>query len=124
MRPQRGCVCQHEALSTLLAAGRRRPARRTLKPTPPNEVAAGGPGAVVLPQVLLVVLGEQCVEERVNAAVGIRQACGQIVDVSFDRGGQGHGGVELTEQLPDPEGEEACPEKQDDGEDQVQHLEE
>lgn len=78
----------------------------------------------MLPQVLLVILGEQRVQKRVDAAVGIRQTCGQVVDVAFGFGGQGQRqrGVELTEQLPDPEGQEACPEEQHDGEDQVQHL--
>lgn len=43
----------------------------------------------MLPQVLLVVLGEQCVEEGVNAAVGVRQTRGQVVDVAFGFGGEG-----------------------------------
>lgn len=43
----------------------------------------------MLPQVLLVVLGEQRVEERVDAAVGVRQACGQVVDVALGFGGEG-----------------------------------
>lgn len=76
----------------------------------------------MLPQVLLVVLGEQRVQKRVDAAVGIRQTRGQVVDVAFGFGGQGQRRVELTQQLPDPEGQEACPEKEHDGEDQVQHL--
>ncbi len=113
---------EHEALSTLLTAGRRRPAWRALKAIPPVEVAASRPGSLVLPQVLLVVLGEQRVQERVDAAVGIRQARGQVVDVAFGLDGQGQRGVELTEQLPDPEGQEAGPEEEHDGEDQVQHL--
>lgn len=49
---------KHKALCTLLTAGRWRPAWRTLKTTPPVEVAASCPGTLVLPQVLLVVLGE------------------------------------------------------------------
>lgn len=43
----------------------------------------------MLPQVFLVVLGEQCVEERVDAAVGIGQTRGQVVDVAFGFGGEG-----------------------------------
>lgn len=30
--------------------------------------------------------------------------------------------MELAQQLPDPEGQEACPEEEHDGEDQVEHL--
>ena len=115
-------MCEHEALSTLLTAGRWRPARGTLKATPPVEVAASRPGALVLPQVLLVVLGEQCVKERVDAAVGVRQTRGQVVDVTFGFGGERQPRVELIQELPDPEWQEACPEEEHDGEDQVQHL--
>lgn len=43
----------------------------------------------MLPQVLLVVLGEQRVQKRVDATVGIGQAGGQVVDVAFGFGGQG-----------------------------------
>lgn len=43
----------------------------------------------MLPQVLLVVLGEKRVEEWVDAAVGVRQTCGQVVDVTFGFGGEG-----------------------------------
>lgn len=50
----------------------------------------------MLPHVLLVVLGQQRVQKRVDAAVGIRQARGQVVDVAFGFEGQGHCGVELT----------------------------
>lgn len=112
---------EHEALRALLAARGRRPARRTLKAAP-AEVAARRPGAVVLPHVVLVVLGQQRVQERVDAAVGVRQARRQVVDVAFGFERQGHGGVELTQQMPDPEGQEAGPEQEDDGEDQIQHL--
>lgn len=73
----------------------------------------------MLPHVLLVVLGQQCVQKRVDAAVGIRQARGQVVDVAFGFQGQGHYGLE---QLPDPKGQEAYPEEEYDGEDQVEHL--
>lgn len=73
----------------------------------------------MIPYVLLVVLGQQCVQKRVDAAVRIRQARGQVVDVAFGFDGHGQLGVELTEQLPDPKGQEACPEEKDDGEDQV-----
>lgn len=76
----------------------------------------------MLPHVLLVVLGQKCVEERVDAAVGICQARGQIVNITLGFGRQGHRGVELAQQLPDPEGQEACPEEEDDGEDQVEYL--
>lgn len=113
---------EHEALRALLAAGRWRPAWRALKAVPPVEVAASCPGPLVLPQVLLVVLGEQRVEKRVDAAVGVCQTRGQVVDVALGFGGQGQRGVELTQQLPDPEGQETCPEEEHDGEDQVQHL--
>lgn len=82
-------MCEHKALSTLLAAGRWRPAWRTLEAAPPVEVAASCPGPLVLPQVLLVVLSEQRVQKRVDAAVGIRQTRGQIVDVAFGFGGEG-----------------------------------
>lgn len=77
---------EHEALGALLAAGRRRPACRTLEATPPAEVAARCPGPLVLPQVVLVVLGEQRVQKGVDAAVGIRQTRGQVVDVAFGFG--------------------------------------
>lgn len=50
----------------------------------------------MLPHVLLVVLGQQCVQKRVDAAVGIRQARGQVVDVAFGFDGHGQWGVELT----------------------------
>lgn len=50
----------------------------------------------MLPHVLLVVLGQQRVQKRVDATVGIRQARGQVVDVAFGFDGQGQGGVELT----------------------------
>lgn len=43
----------------------------------------------MLPQVLLVVLGEQCVQKWVDAAVGICQTRGKVVDVAFGFGGQG-----------------------------------
>lgn len=76
----------------------------------------------MLPCVLLVVLGQECVEERVNAAVGICQARGQVVDVTLGFGGQGQQGVELAKQLPDPEGQEARPEEEHNGEDQVEYL--
>lgn len=76
----------------------------------------------MFPHVFFVVLGQKCVEERVDAAVGICQARGQIVDVTLGFGGQGQRGVELAQQLPDPEGQEACPEEEHDGEDQVQYL--
>lgn len=42
----------------------------------------------MLPHVLLVVLGQKCVEERVDAAVGKCQACGQIVDIALGFEGQ------------------------------------
>lgn len=42
----------------------------------------------MLPHVLLVVLGQQCVQKGIDAAVGIRQARGQIVDVTFGFEGQ------------------------------------
>lgn len=93
-----------------------------MKTTPPVEVIASCPQALVLPQILLVVLGEQCVEERVDAAVGVRQACGQVVDVTFGFGGERQRGVKLTQQLPDPEGQEACPEEEHNCKDQVEHL--
>lgn len=76
----------------------------------------------MLAHVLLVVLGQEGVEERVDAAVGICQARGEIVDVTLGFGGQGQRGVELAQQLPDPEGQEARPEEEHDGEDQVQYL--
>lgn len=81
-------VGEHEALGALLTAGRRRPPRRALKTTLPVEVAAGRPGALVLPQVFLVVLGEERVKERVDAAVGVRQTRGQVVDVALGFGGE------------------------------------
>lgn len=37
----------------------------------------------MLPHVLFVVLGQKCVEERVDAAVGKCQACCQIVDITL-----------------------------------------
>lgn len=43
----------------------------------------------MLPQVLLVVLGEQRVQKWVDAAVGICQTRGKVVDVAFGFGGQG-----------------------------------
>lgn len=43
----------------------------------------------MFPEVLFIVFGEQRVKERVDAAVGEREACGQVVDVSFDFGGEG-----------------------------------
>lgn len=76
----------------------------------------------MLPQVLLVVLGEQCVQEGVDAAVGVGQAGGQVVDVALGFGGEGQRGVELAQELPDPERQEARPEEEHDGEDQVEHL--
>ena len=82
-------MCEHEALGALLAAGRRRPARRALESTLAAEVAAGGPRALVLPQILLVVLGEQRVQEGVDAAVGVRQTRGQVVDVALGFIGEG-----------------------------------
>lgn len=94
-----------------------------MKAVPPIEVAASRPGPLALPQVLLIVFGEQRVEERVDAAVGVGQTRGQVVDVAFGFDGKGQRGVELTQQLPDPEGQEAGPEQQHDGENQVQHLE-
>lgn len=76
----------------------------------------------VLSHVLLVVLCQKCVEERVDAAVGIRQARGQIIDVTLSFLGQGNRGVELAQQLPDPERQEARPEEEHNSEDQVQYL--
>lgn len=76
----------------------------------------------MLPQVFLVVLGEQRVEEGVDAAVGVRQTRGQVVDVAFGLVGEGQCGVELKQQLPDPEWQETSPEEENDGENQVQHL--
>ena len=124
MGAQRGGVREHEALGALLAAGGRRAARRALEAAPAAEVAAGRPGALALAQVLLVVLGEERVEEGVDAAVAVGQAGGQVVDVALGRVGDGQRGVELAQQLPDPERQEAGPEEQHDGEDEVQHLEE
>lgn len=43
----------------------------------------------MLPQILLVVLGEQCVKERVDAAIGVCQTRGQVIDVAFGFGGEG-----------------------------------
>jgi len=120
---QGGGVREHEALGALLAAGGGRAARRTLEAAPSAEVAAGRPGALAFAQVLLVVLGEQRVEEGVDAAVAVGQAGGQVVDVAFGLVGDGQRGVELAQQLPDPEGQEAGPEEQHYGEDEVQHLE-
>lgn len=120
---QRRRVREHEALCALLAAGGQRPPGRALEPVPPVEVAARGAGTLTFPQVLLVVLGEQRVEERVDAAVGVGEAGGQIVDVALGLGGEVDGGVELTQELPDPEGQETGPEQQDDGKDQVEDLE-
>lgn len=116
------CVSKHKALSALLTAGRWRAAWRALKAIPPVEVVACWPGQLVFPHVLLVVLGQKCVEERVDAAVGKCQACGQIVDITPGFDGQGQWGVEQGQQLPDPERQEACPKEEHDGEDQVQYL--
>lgn len=116
------CASKHKALSALLTACRRWATRWLLKAIPPLEVAASGPWQFVLPHVFSVVLGQKCVEERVNAAIGICQARGQIVDVALGFEGQGKQGVELAQQLPDPEGQEACPEEKHNGEDQVQYL--
>lgn len=76
----------------------------------------------MLPHVLHIVLGQKCVEERVDTAVGICQARGQIIDITLGLGGQRQRGVELAQQLPDPERQEARPEEEHDGEDQVQYL--
>lgn len=78
---------------------------------------------MVSPQVLTVVLGEQCVEEGVDAAVAVGQAGHQEVD------GDDGGAAPLptlvpveAEELPQPEGNKASPVGEHDAEDHVQHL--
>lgn len=74
-------------------------------------------------QVLPVVLGEQRIEERVDAAVAVGQARHQVVDAGVCVRGQAQGlGVVQRQQLPNPEGQETRPEHQHDGEDHDQHL--
>lgn len=59
---------------------------------------------------------------KVDAAIGICQTRGQIIDITLGFERKRKQGVELAQQLPDPEGQEACPEKDHNGEDQVQYL--
>lgn len=86
-----------------------------------GRVPVEAPVAVL--QVLPVVLGEQRVEERVDAAVAVGQTRHQVVDAGVCVRGQVQGlGVVQRQQLPDPEGQETRPEHQHDGEDHDQHL--
>lgn len=76
----------------------------------------------MFPHVFFVVLSQKCVEKRIDAAIGICQTRGQIIDIPLGFERKGKQGVELAQQLPDPEGQEACPEEDHNGEDQVQYL--
>lgn len=74
-------------------------------------------------QVLPVVLGEQRVQERVDAAIAVREARHQVVDAGVRVRGQAQRlGVVQGQQLPNPEGQETRPEHQHDGENHDQHF--
>lgn len=86
-----------------------------------GRVPVEAPVAVL--QVLPVVLGEQSVEERVDAAVAVGETGHQVVDAGVGLRGQAQGfGVVQAQQLPDPEGQKTGPEHQDNGEDHDQNL--
>lgn len=116
------CVRKHETLGTLLTACGGRPAWRALHTAPPVKKTSSRPGPIVLPQILFVVLGEQCVQEWVDAAVGVRQTCRQVIDVALGCGGQGQCRMVLTQELPDPKRQETCPKEEHNGENQVENL--
>lgn len=89
-----------------------------MKSVPSLEVvAAAVKRTLPVPQIFFVVLGQQGVEERVDATVAVGQAGGQVVDVPSGFRRHGKRLVVLEEQLPDPEWQEAGPEDQDNGED-------
>ena len=67
---------------------------------------------------------QQGVEKGIHAGVPIGQASQDPVDCDLGahRYSPQHVGLVEGQQLPDPEGQEAGPEEQHDGEDEVQHL--
>lgn len=115
-------MCENKALRTLLTAGGQGATWRPLEAVPSVEVAASRPSPLSLAKVILVVLGEQGVEERIDATVAVGQTCGQIVNVALGLGGEIQRGLELTKKLPNPERQEAGPEQEHNGEDQIQDL--
>lgn len=82
------CMRKDKALRALLAARGQGKSGRTLKAVPPVEVVASCPCPLSLAEVLLVVFGEQGVEERINATVAVGQTGGQIVNVTLGLGGE------------------------------------
>lgn len=109
---------KHKSLSAVLAASGQGASRNPLKSVPSLEVAAPTVERTLpVPQILLVVFGQQSVEERVDATVAVRQACGQVVNVPCGLLRNWEVFIILGEQLPYPERQETGPEDQHYGED-------
>lgn len=87
---------EDKALRALLAAGGQGTSGRTLKAVPSVEVAASRPRPLSLAEVVLVVLGEQGVEERIDATVAVGQTGGQIIYVTLGLSGEIQLGLKLT----------------------------
>lgn len=104
----------------ILGAGRGGPSPRTVQV---GALFPKGRGEAVelpmlVPKILAVVPGQQDIKEGVDATIAVGQAGDQVVDILLDVERQPQGTVVEGHQLPDPEGQEAGPEDQHDGEDQ------
>lgn len=89
-------MCENKALRALLTAGGQGATGRPLEAVPSVEVAASRPSPLSFAKVILIVLGEQGVEERIDATVAVGQTGGQIVNVALGLGGEIQRGLELT----------------------------